>query len=628
MTFSPTALALHNACPVLPSDKDIGFYHYATVDTAAAVLAAGYFNAVRDKLHVNDVIRVAADDGWSSLTIKVTASPLKPADGNVTTIQVGGGAAPGAFIAFNVAGGLGRAVTTGQAAAGTARVEVYKVDRGAPLDRAGPRQILIPAADGTFSWTEGDPTIANIFAGAPTLGRQWSAAAGQYTHANSNLENRVMTSLDGINWSAGTVPTDATPQIWEAVAWSPELGLFAAIASGGGTVTTDRVMTSPDGLAWTIRTAAQAHAWRSICWGGPAGAKLFVAVSSTTSVNHVMTSADGITWVTRSTNPFSSSLRGVCWSPDLNLFVAVGNAGTGQRALTSPDGITWTVQSTPADNSWFSVCWAGAPVNKFVACATTGTNGRVMTSPDGVTWTLQPLNAELNGNPWVGVCWSPEKALLVMVASGGTSDRTARSADGINWTAYSGANVANQHVCWSPALGRFIVVSSSGTARVYWSTNASSWGFDLNAPNNSQWYAVAWSPARGRLVAVGYPNSINSELVSWPGLALKTGEKIRFSFDLISGPVNYQFNNPGRVLSGTAYSSAGRKLLQQVISEAADAFGVCADTNIAAGFKTMQGYKDTPSAAARGFYDYYAFAFSFSGLEGPAAVPVLDVMVV
>jgi len=50
-------------------------------------------------------------------------------------------------------------------------------------------------------------------------------------------------------------------------------GLFVAVsASGSG----NRVMTSPDGINWTLRTSATNNYWTSVCYGNG----LFVAVAS------------------------------------------------------------------------------------------------------------------------------------------------------------------------------------------------------------------------------------------------------------------------------------------------------------------------------------------------------------
>jgi len=50
--------------------------------------------------------------------------------------------------------------------------------------------------------------------------------------------------------------------------------------------TGNRVMTSPDGINWTIRSSAADNDWRSVCYGNG----LFVAVSTTGTGNRVMTS--------------------------------------------------------------------------------------------------------------------------------------------------------------------------------------------------------------------------------------------------------------------------------------------------------------------------------------------------
>ena len=55
--------------------------------------------------------------------------------------------------------------------------------------------------------------------------------------------------------------------------------------------TGNRVMTSPDGIAWTSRTSAADNKWRSVTYGNG----LFVAVADDGTGNRVMTS--GLIWV-------------------------------------------------------------------------------------------------------------------------------------------------------------------------------------------------------------------------------------------------------------------------------------------------------------------------------------------
>ncbi len=79
--------------------------------------------------------------------------------------------------------------------------------------------------------------------------------------------------------------TSAADNQWIAIAWSPQLGLFAAVAFTG---TGNRVMTSPDGINWTARTSAADNQWIAIAWSPELG--LFAAVAYSGTGNRVMTS--------------------------------------------------------------------------------------------------------------------------------------------------------------------------------------------------------------------------------------------------------------------------------------------------------------------------------------------------
>ena len=142
--------------------------------------------------------------------------------------------------------------------------------------------------------------------------------------------------------------------------------MFVAGAASG---VNNRVMTSPDGITWTIRTSAANNGWDSITYGNG----LFVAVSYNGSGNRVMTSPDGITWTSR-TSAANNGWHSITYGN--GLFVAVSYSGNGNRVMTSPVGITWTSRTSAADNTWLSVTYGNGV---FVAVATTGTNNRVMT---------------------------------------------------------------------------------------------------------------------------------------------------------------------------------------------------------------------------------------------------------
>jgi hypothetical protein len=263
---------------------------------------------------------------------------------------------------------------------------------------------------------------------APELGLVVAVGLNNDLYSGTpGLLAQVITSPDGLTWSRQDASD--TSNWWSCVEWAPELGLFCALSvgtDGGGSGTTHRVMTSPDGLAWTNREAAQAIAWRDLAWSPSLG--LFAAVANA-GTNRVMTSPDGINWTTR-TPAADNNWLAICWSPELDLFVAVSDSGT-NRVMTSPDGINWTSR-TPEANAWLDVIWCDT-LSLFVAVAATGTN-RVMTSPDGTTWTPRTAAA---ANVWSALAF--DGTTIVAVSQSGSGNRVMTSTDGASWSTQTSA---------------------------------------------------------------------------------------------------------------------------------------------------------------------------------------------
>jgi hypothetical protein len=280
---------------------------------------------------------------------------------------------------------------------------------------------------------------------------------------------------------------------WKSVCYSPALNLYVAVGQSG---TGTRVMTSPDGIAWTARTSAADYLWSCVCWSPEL--ELFCAVSSNgTTTGRCMTSPDGITWTLRAAST-AHSWYGLCWSPELSLFVAVGGSGTSNnRCMTSPDGITWTLRTTPTGatySNWTSVCWS-SDLDLLVAVADNG-NYRCMTSPDGITWTNRSINTSAG---YGAVCWSPALSLFCAVNDYGmTYPGCATSSDGVTWTDRSFPNTNYYYaVEWCSDGGFFIAVGASSTALS--SADGITWT-ERTAAANLYWKSVC--QGSGKLVAV------------------------------------------------------------------------------------------------------------------------------
>ena len=307
----------------------------------------------------------------------------------------------------------------------------------------------------------------------------------------------------GEAWTARTAPVTAN---WTAVCWSPELRLFVAVAD---LTFVNTVMTSPDGVTWTQRAAANATvAWRSVCWSPELG--LFVAVGDGGSdANRIMTSSNGTAWTQRTAPASNNGFTAVCWSPQLHRFVAMcaGVSGAIARLAISSDGITWNGYaggsepqsgvsicwspelagfvcisntdgkvywsdngtawgySTQTVRSWRSVCWSPA-LRLFCAVCDDGTSSDVMTSPDGATWTLRTTPSS---KTWKTVCWSPELRLFIAGAVTGIGNDIMTSPDGITWRSVSPAGTYGA-ICWSPELRQFCSVTTNSGGAIHTST--------------------------------------------------------------------------------------------------------------------------------------------------------------
>ena len=366
--------------------------------------------------------------------------------------------------------------------------EVFKAE----LDMSGSSltRTTYPANDG------GTPTARiphSIVSGVKFSGND-VLVIERYDNAAGVLQNVQEYDKDMyiINWTSSNIGSSS----WQSVTWSPELGIFAAVASYGGT---NRVMTSSNGIDWTSHSVESSD-WRDVTWSPELG--IFVAVASYGG-NRVMTSSNGIDWTSHSVE--SSTWISVTWSPELGIFVAVAAYGT-YRVMTSSNGIDWTSSNTLSGSyPWRGVTWS-PELGIFAAVAGGGGTSRVETSTNGIDWMSH--NTVLSN--WADVTWSPELGIFVAVADNGTK-RVMTSSNGIDWTSHSVESSKWRSVTWSPELGIFLAVADNGTNRVMTSSN----GIDWTSRNTglSDWISVTWSPELGIFVAVA-DNGTNRVMTS------------------------------------------------------------------------------------------------------------------
>lgn len=241
---------------------------------------------------------------------------------------------------------------------------------------------IITSSDGK-SWTQRTSGTNNGLRGIVWSGTKFVAVGAQGT---------ILTSHDGNVWSA---QNSGLSNNLTSVVWS---GSQFVVTGESSSVSTDApLLTSPDGISWTVRTSGL-NGWElwNIAWSG----SRFIVVGDAQFLpapNVILTSLDGATWSQQNIlvgslqSGYVQYLFDIQWAD--SKFVAVGPPSF---AATSVDGLTWQSPASSNTGLLYAIAWSG---NQFVAVG-----WDINTSPDGTIWTrVNPLNtAALWGVVWGG----------------------------------------------------------------------------------------------------------------------------------------------------------------------------------------------------------------------------------
>lgn len=256
-------------------------------------------------------------------------------------------------------------------------------------------------------------------------------------------------------------------------------GLFVTVGTGS-------VATSPDGVVWTPRSLPSPGglfwALSSVAWNGTR----FVIVGSLgDSVGAILTSLNGIDWTV--STPFAmAALRGVTWGN--GLFVAVGSVPVGAgKVYTSPNGLDWTARdclpSAGITNLLWDVVWTG---EKFVAVGQVTIDGvgvsMIFTgTADGVTW-VQRSNPGLK--PLRGVAVIGGKIVAAGINDNSYHPVILNSTDGITWTDVTPSGIIYGMGFSVRAIGNiFVIVGTAWQDLVGWLGGA----LYLTSPDGVNW---------------------------------------------------------------------------------------------------------------------------------------------
>lgn len=284
---------------------------------------------------------------------------------------------------------------------------------------------------------------------------------------------RIRTSTDGYTWITSYSSGRNTQGQLNSVCYSPSvtaLGTPLYVAVGENNPSNNLVLISEDAAqdislmnpaTWTEVNISFGGIWESVCWSPEL--QLFVACGYVSDTQRIMTSPDGSNWTLRTT-PLSIYigsgyvLTSITWSPELAIFVAVGE----EKTIISSDGINWFHSVNWPDDFWESVVWSPEKEIFVAVCSqlsATVENQYAMISSDGYNWTqsFTPV-----GSYFRSVAWSPELGIFLAVGSGdditeSNADSMMTSRDGIVWLrrSFSPARYMRE-VCWASDLDIFV----------------------------------------------------------------------------------------------------------------------------------------------------------------------------
>jgi hypothetical protein len=240
---------------------------------------------------------------------------------------------------------------------------------------------IVTSTDG-ISWTERTSRPQANLSGINYGNGRW-VAVGTETVQDLVLgavqRGTILTSPDGILWAVQSTVTGIQPQPLSGISYGN--GLLVAVGGAAyfrsdGEHDFGTVLTSPDGIGWTVGNSAPAALLSAIIYangqwvvvGSESVARNTIPPPFPAHAGTILTSPNGINWTARTAGT-QSILNGIGYAN--RQMVAVGSFGA---VLTSSDGINWTVRKADTPNALFGIA------NGNGLWVAVGANGTILTS--------------------------------------------------------------------------------------------------------------------------------------------------------------------------------------------------------------------------------------------------------
>jgi hypothetical protein len=235
---------------------------------------------------------------------------------------------------------------------------------------------------------------------------------------------QIQYSDDGQTWTAASAPTTGIPvndAKWNDVAYGN--GILVAVGAGmnAGNETANRILRSTDnGLTWTTGQLPCRNCSAPLTYESAEAVVyaegLFVVVGS-----KIMTSGDGVTWTVRA----NGTLKDIAYGN--GSFVAVTPMGNGiNHVWRSDNGVSWTTVSHPSigtSTTYVHRIRFGNGVFLF------GSSTRFLTTANGSTFSTATNWLTVGSGQWRGLGFGEGRFVAVGDTSNGGASRTIGSAD-------------------------------------------------------------------------------------------------------------------------------------------------------------------------------------------------------
>jgi hypothetical protein len=415
--------------------------------------------------------------------IVLTAPPFTktlasmPSSANWSDVVFGDGYA--AYTALSASGGSGSLATFNV----TRRQGVYSVEvlAGGALYAVGNTLTIAGTSLGGTS-PANDLTITVDTATNPSGAITSVTASGTAVTAKYvALVNGSATgaySLDGVTWSATTLPTATGPGAsnqWTAIAYGvvSNVSYYVAIARESSVSAY-----SLDGINWTIASLNEVADWCDVAYGN--GSFVAIAESDSSLAFRSVSTNGGATW---STNSVASGAKAITYG--FSRFVLVeGNFSNSVAYSTS--GATWTVTTLPSNDDSTESNWVDIAYGNGRYVAISDSSAMAAYSFDGATWYKSNLPGLYE---WTSIGYG--QGVFYVTSNG---DYAASSPDGVTWTLRDGSHVS------------FNVTSTAQN------TNPANYTA-RTLPASGYWTDVTWSGTR--FVAVGYDSVGSTALTAY-----------------------------------------------------------------------------------------------------------------